>query len=86
MKKKDLKNEVKDKSKKEKKKSNTKKVKVEKKDKFTTGLKAEIKKVVWPSKKEVLKYTVATLVFCIILMVFFQLLDLGLSVIKGAIN
>ena len=86
MKNKDLKNEIKDKNKKEKKKTNVKKPKTEKKEKFATGLKAEIKKVVWPSKKEVLKYTFATLIFCIILMTFFQLLNLGLSVIKGAIS
>ncbi len=79
MKKKDLK-------KKTEKEKNDKKVNKEKKEKFTVGLKSEIKKVVWPSKKEVLKYTVATLIFCIVIMIFFQLLDLGLSVIKGAIN
>lgn len=61
-------------------------LKKEKKEKFFHGVKMEIKKVVWPDKKEVIKYTVATIIFCIIVMVFFQLLDLGLSVIKGAIN
>lgn len=83
MKKKDLKKDVKEKAKSVKKKVNTKK---QKKEKFSHGLKLELKKVVWPSKKDVFKYTAATLVFCIVVMVFFQLLNLGLSVIKGVIS
>lgn len=67
--------------KKENKKKNTKK-----KESFFKGIKLELKKVTWPSKKEVLKYSLATLVFCIVVMAFFQLLDLGLSVIKGVFN
>ena len=62
------------------------KTKKPRKEKFLSSVKQEIKKVVWPSKKDVLKYTVATLIFCIIVMIFFQSLDLGLSVIKGAIS
>ena len=50
------------------------------------GIKAELKKVTWPSKKDIIKYSIATLVFCIILMLFFQLLDFGLSVVKGVFN
>ncbi len=50
------------------------------------NVKMEMKKVTWPNKKEVLKYSVATLVFCIVVMIFFQVLNLGLSVIKGAFN
>ena len=50
------------------------------------GLKQELKKVTWPNKKDVLKYSVATLVFCFVVMFFFQILDLGLSVVKGVFN
>ncbi len=65
--------------------------KKEKKDKkkkegFLKGIKTELKKVTWPSKKDIIKYSVATLVFCIVIMLFFQLLNLGLSVIKGVFN
>ena len=67
--------------KKENKKKNTKK-----KEGLLKGIKLELKKVTWPSKKDVLKYSLATLVFCIVVMLFFQLLDLGLSVIKGVFN
>lgn len=50
------------------------------------GVRLELKKVTWPSKKDVLKYSVATLVFCIVVVVFFQILNLGLSVVKGVFN
>lgn len=53
---------------------------------FFKGIKNELKKVTWPGKKEVIKYSIATLMFCIVVVVFFQLLDLGLSVIKGVFN
>ena len=57
-----------------------------KKEGFLKGIKTELKKVTWPSKKDIIKYSVATLVFCIVIMLFFQLLNLGLSVIKGVFN
>ena len=66
---------------KDKKKKNTKK-----KEGFFKGVRLELKKVSWPDKKDVIKYSLSTLVFCIILVLFFQLLDLGLSVVKGVFN
>ena len=66
---------------KDKKKKNKKK-----KEGFFKGVRLELKKVSWPDKKDVIKYSLATLVFCIILVLFFQLLDLGLSVVKGVFN
>lgn len=65
---------------------NTKNTKVKikkKKTSFFKGVRTELSKVVWPKKNEVLKYTVATIAFIVILIVFFLLLNLGLSVIKG---
>ena len=89
MKKKETKKEIKKDTKKNIKKD-TKKVKKQKEKKnkegFFKGIKIELKKVTWPSKKDILKYSIATLVFCIVVMVFFQLLDLGLSVVKGVFN
>ena len=60
--------------------------KIKKREGFFKGIKMELKKVTWPKKKEVFKYSIATLVFCIIVVLFFQLLDLGLSIVKGAFN
>ena len=62
--------------KKTKKKTETKKDKKTrekvKKESYFEGVKNELSKVKWPTKKEVLKYTIATLVFIIILVVFFN--------------
>ncbi|MBQ9833868.1 MAG: preprotein translocase subunit SecE [Bacilli bacterium] len=67
-----------------KKTKNTKNTKSKKKKQsFFKAVKTELSKVVWPKKNEVLKYTIATIVFVVILIVFFLLLNLGLSVIKG---
>ena len=76
---------------KKKEESISKKVKKPKKEKkqkegLIKGIKAELKKVTWPSKKDVFKYSMATLVFCIIIMLFFQALDFLLSVVKGVFN
>lgn len=50
---------------------------------FFKEVKAELKKVKWPEKQEVIKYTIATIVFVIILVALFMILNLGMSVIKG---
>ena len=45
------------------------------KEGFFKGIKLELKKVSWPDKKDVIKYSIATLVFCIVIVVFFQLIN-----------
>ncbi len=70
---------------KEKKAKKDKKVKKVKKESYFEGVRNEIAKVKWPTKKEVFKYTVATIIFVLILVGFFVLLDLLMSVIKGGI-
>lgn len=64
---------------------NTKKTKktTAKKQGYLKQVKSEMKKVSWPEKKDVAKYTIATLAFCLIVCGFFQLLNLVLSFIKG---
>lgn len=63
----------------------TKKVKEQKTKKpgYLKEVKTELKKVSFPSFKDVMKYTLATLVFCGILVLFFILLNLLLSFVKG---
>lgn len=41
--------------------------------------KAEFKKVVWPTKKQLINYTLVVLAFIIIVGLFVCLLDIGLS-------
>ena len=57
-----------------------------KKQGFFKGLKLELKKVKWPDKKDILKFTIATLFLCLILGGFFELLNMIFAVIKGLFN
>lgn len=54
-----------------------------KKQSFFKSIKSELKKVKWPEKKEVVKYTIATIIFILIFVLLFALLNLAMSVIKG---
>lgn len=67
----------------EKKKTVKKEVNKAPKERYLKSVKKEMALVKWPTWKEVLKNTVATLVLCIIICGFFLLLQLLLSVIKG---
>jgi preprotein translocase SecE subunit len=64
------------------KKEKTKKEK-KKKESYIKGVRKELKLVKWPTFKEVIKYTLATIVFCVVLSCLFMLLNLLLSVVKG---
>ena len=55
------------------------------KESYLSGVKSELKKVSWPKFKYILKYTFATIIFCLILAGFFSILNLILSLIKGAL-
>ena len=67
-----------------KKTKNTKKIKKEKvkKELFLTGVKKEMGKVRWPLKKEMIKYSIATLSFIIFFALFFTLGDLIIAGFK----
>ena len=74
-------------AKEEKKVKNTKKVKkIKNKEGFLKGLKKELGLVKWPTFKEIVKYTIATIVFCVILIAFFEVLNLVLAYIKELFN
>ena len=61
------------------------KAKVEKvkKETFIKGTREEMKKVVWPSGKQVLKFSVITISMVLFFMVFFVLVNLLASYVKG---
>ena len=67
-------------------KTTKKKVKKQPKEKFMAGIKKELKQVKWPTAKEILKYTLATIMFCIVLVIFFEILNLILAFVKGMFN
>ena len=46
------------------------------KESYLSGVKSELKKVSWPKFKDILKYTFATIIFCLILAGFFSILNL----------
>lgn len=50
--------------------------------KFFVSVKHEMKNVKWPTKKEMLKYSIATLVFIIAFALFFGATDLIISGLK----
>lgn len=68
---------------KEEKTSKKEKPKKEKKDGFFKSIRKEMKQVVWPTGKEILKSTIAVLIMCIFLALFFEGIELLMALIKG---
>lgn len=70
---------------KKEKKEKAKKVEPKKEVKVSwfKNLKMELSKVKWPEGKDVLKYSIATFIFCIIFALFFEGLNLVEAFIKG---
>jgi preprotein translocase SecE subunit len=54
--------------------------------KFFVGVKKEMKKVRWLNKKDLAKYSVATITFIVIFMAFFALSDVVLSYIRSVVG
>ena len=46
-------------------------------------IKEDMSEVIWPKAKDVFKYTMATLVLCAIFILFFLLINLLASFVKG---
>ena len=74
--------DVKEDKKDNKEKENKKKEK-EKKDGYFKQVSKELKKVVWPSVGDIFKYSLAVIIFCVLLCLFFVGIDLIASLIKG---
>jgi len=53
---------------------------------FVKGLKKEMAQVKWPSSKEMVKYTVATLVFVIFFGGYFYLINFLFALLKELFN
>ncbi len=52
------------------------------KESWWHGVKSEFKKVRWPSRKEMLKYSIATICFIIFFALFFYLIELVIYLMK----
>ena len=61
----------------------TKKVSKGPKESYIKKVNKELKLVKWPTAKEVLKYTISTIVFCVFLCVIFMALNLIMSLLRG---
>ena len=53
---------------------------------FWSEVKAEMKKVKWPTKKEMVKYSITTLIFILLFAGFFYLIDVLFALLKGWIG
>lgn len=53
---------------------------------FLKEVKAEMRKVKWPTKKEMIKYSITTLVFILLFAGFFYLIDVLFALLKGWIG
>ncbi len=53
---------------------------------FLVSVKKEMAKVRWPEKKELIKYSIATVCVVVVFSAFFGLLDVILSTIKTVIH
>ena len=64
------------------KKEKKEKVKKEKKERFFKKVRKEMKEVKWPTRKDMVKYSVAVLACIIILSVFFTFSDLIIAGVR----
>jgi len=53
---------------------------------FCNGVKDEFNRVHWPSKKDMLKYSVATIVFIVFFALFFYLIEVIFALIQTLFN
>lgn len=90
--KKNKKEEPKKVEKKKSKKNNKKKVKEEKKSLwvrfriFCHGVKSEFTKIHWPSKKDMVRYSVATIFFIVFCALFFYLINIIFALVQTLFN
>lgn len=54
--------------------------------KFFIGVKKEMARVRWPKKKEMITYSVATIVFVIFFALFFSILDFTIAGLKTLVR
>mgnify|MGYP001075152764 CR=1 FL=1 len=66
-----------------KKEKKNKEVKEDKKEGYFASVNRELKKVVWPKGGEIAKYSLAVILFCLVLCLFFVGIDLIASFVKG---
>jgi preprotein translocase subunit SecE len=53
--------------------------------KFFSEVKKELGKVKWPTKKDMVKYSISTICFVVFFAAFFYLIDFGVALIKSLV-
>lgn len=53
---------------------------------FCHGVKDEFKKVHWPTKKDMIKYSIATIIFVVFCSLFFYLIDIIFAFVHSLFN
>ena len=53
---------------------------------FINGTIGEMKKVKWPTRKEMIKYSITTLIFIVLFAGFFYVIDVLFALLKGWIG
>ncbi len=81
----DNKKDTKKATKKPLKKDSKKEIKKAPKSNFFKEVKAEFSKIKWPTKKDMLKYSIATIVFVVFFALFFYLIDLVMALLKAGV-
>ena len=56
-----------------------------KKEGFLKQVKSEMKKVKWPTRKDMIKYSITTLCFIVLFALFFYIITVLFSLLKGMI-
>ena len=52
---------------------------------FFKEVKSEVSKVKWPTKKDMFKYSLATIIFVVFFALFFYLIDLIIALLKAGV-
>jgi len=52
---------------------------------YFRGVRTEMKKVVWPTRKEVISYTAVVIAVCVVFAIFFWLIDTGVLAFLKAV-
>ncbi len=58
----------------------------EKLQSFFHGVKTETKRIHWPTKKELIKYSIATIVFILFCAIFFYIIDIIFALVHSLIK
>ena len=53
---------------------------------FFKEVRKEVKKVKWPTKKDMFKYSVTTIIFIVFFAVFFAVMDIIISYVRTLVN